>query len=286
MSLLVQLPRLAGVTTSPVVAAAAAARQLEPGAVGATAGVGGAGGEGGSQAGSGGSSSGAGGEGASAGSGAVSGAGGSGASGAGGSGANGGAGATGGNGGAGAAGGNGGTGGVMTGGAAGTGGTGGGLTFPLEDFCEETASIVCEALEGCCSDNFGYNKANCEIIYKAECANDVLAVSQGKKTYHPQFIDECYSALAGYYDACRPTIQDYIIDYQELRACNLVFQGMAQPGRAVRKRQRLRPAREPAPDRQLRRLACRLGARHLQHRQHQPSGSWLRAQPRRRVRAV
>lgn len=118
----------------------------------------------------------------------------------------------------------------MTGGAAGTGGTGGGLTFPLEDFCEETASIVCEALEGCCSDNFGYNKANCEIIYKAECANDVLAVSQGKKTYHPQFIDECYSALAGYYDACRPTIQDYIIDYQELRACNLVFQGMAQPG--------------------------------------------------------
>jgi hypothetical protein len=130
------------------------------------------------------------------------------------------------------------TGGANTGGAAGagtggasTGGTGGAVGYTLDNVCQTLTPKLCAARQGCCTNAFGYNQAQCEANQLAECTARVAEVNGGKRKFTPSAIDPCLAAVATLYGACYYS-GDQLAGYDlAVNVCNSIFDPVnAGPG--------------------------------------------------------
>ena len=112
-------------------------------------------------------------------------------------------------------------------------GPGGGGSYTLDDVCEKVAAQQCAAAKPCCeSSGIGYDEAACIASARTECDFEVSLVKAGKRTFHPEAVGACVSAVAGMVQKCEATLEELFGVASSSLACQYVFAGTVEEGGA------------------------------------------------------
>lgn len=113
---------------------------------------------------------------------------------------------------------------------------GGGGNYTLDDVCEKMAAQQCASLKSCCeSSGIGYDEAGCIASARTGCDEEVALVKAGKRTFHPEVVNACASALSTFHQKCELSREDLTTFGIAGIACQQVFAGSTEEGGACEK---------------------------------------------------